>query len=58
MTDLAGHPALRNLANPLSAFLAILLLTVLITFSFRYYALQAADSERTSRWKRNHFFAA
>jgi Zn-dependent protease with chaperone function len=47
---LAGHPALQNLSNPLSAFLAILLLPVLITFSFRYYARKADDSERTSRW--------
>lgn len=50
MTNLAGHPALQNLSNPLSAFLAILLLPVLITFSFRYYARKADDSERTSRW--------
>ena len=50
MTDLAGHLALRNLANPLSVFLAILLLPVLITLSFWYCALHAEDSERTSRW--------
>jgi Zn-dependent protease with chaperone function len=50
VTNLAGHPALQNLSNPLSAFLAILLLPVLITFSFRYYARKADDSERTSRW--------
>lgn len=47
---MTGHPALLNLANSPSFFLAIPLLPVLITFWFWYYALHADESERTSRW--------
>jgi Zn-dependent protease with chaperone function len=50
MPDLAGHPALLNLANWPSAFLIIPLLPVLITFWFWYYALHADESNKTSRW--------
>jgi Zn-dependent protease with chaperone function len=50
MPDLAGHPALLNLANWPSAFPIIPLLPVLITFWFWYYALHADDSNKTSRW--------
>ena len=49
MTDLAGHPALLNLANSPSVFLVIPLLPVLITFCFWYYSLHVDESDRTSR---------
>jgi hypothetical protein len=50
MTDLAGHPALLNLANSPSVFLVIPLLPVLITFCFWCYALHVDESDKTSRW--------
>src|SRR5205085_2673551 len=50
ITDLAGQSTLRSFANPLSAFVVVLLLPMLLTLWFWYCAVRKDASERTARW--------